>query len=128
MIIEKITTSTAPAAIGTYSQAIKCCEVIYVSGQIPLVPETMEIVSGDITEQIEQAFKNLLAVISATGGTLDNIVKLTIYMTDLGSFSTVNDVMLKIFVEPYPARAVIGVNELPRGAQVEIDAIVIVDN
>ena len=118
-----IQTDAAPAAIGTYSQAILHGETIYLSGQIPLDPETMELVAGDIGNQIRQVFDNLAAVAAAAGGALDDAVKLTVYLTDLGDFGRVNETMASYFSEPYPARAAIGVAALPRGAAVEVDAI-----
>ncbi|MFD2631528.1 RidA family protein [Idiomarina piscisalsi] len=118
-----ISTDNAPAAIGTYSQAVKIGTTVYLSGQIPLVPDTMELVSEDFTAQAEQVFKNLTAVCEAAGGELQDMVKLQIYLTDLGEFAIVNEVMAKFFKEPYPARAAIGVKQLPKGAQIEIDGI-----
>ncbi|KTG24545.1 reactive intermediate/imine deaminase [Idiomarina sp. WRN-38] len=118
-----ISTDNAPAAIGTYSQAVKIGTTVYLSGQIPLVPETMELISEDFTAQAEQVFKNLTAVCEAAGGELQDMVKLQIYLTDLGEFAIVNEVMAKFFKEPYPARAAIGVKQLPKGAQIEIDGI-----
>ena len=119
-----ISTANAPQAIGTYSQAIKAGNTVYLSGQIPLDPETMELVEG-IDAQIEQVFKNLSAVAEASGGTLADIVKLNIFLTDLGNFAKVNEAMAKNFSEPYPARAAIGINSLPKGAMVEMDAIMV---
>ena len=119
-----ITTDKAPAAIGPYSQAIKMGDTVYLSGQIPLDPESMTLVDGDISAQIHQVFKNLSAVCEAAGGTLQDIVKLNIFLTDLSHFATVNDIMTEYFKQPYPARAAIGVAELPKGAQVEMDGIV----
>ncbi|MGM0430465.1 MAG: RidA family protein [Pseudomonadota bacterium] len=118
-----ISTDKAPAAIGTYSQAVKIGTTVYLSGQIPLVPETMELVSEDFTAQAEQVFKNLTAVCEASGGELQDMVKVQIYLTDLGQFAIVNEVMAKHFRQPYPARAAIGVRQLPKGAQIEIDGI-----
>jgi len=118
-----ITTNNAPAAIGTYSQAIKAGSTVYMSGQIPLLPETMEIISDDISDQINQVFKNLSAVAEASDGCLDDIVKLNVFLTDLSHFPTVNEIMATYFNEPYPARAAIGVAALPKGAAVEMDAI-----
>lgn len=117
-----IDTDKAPAAIGTYSQAVKTGNIVYLSGQIPLVPETMELVKT-FDQQVHQVFKNLSAVCEASGGSLDHISKLNIFMLDLGHFATVNDVMAQYFKEPYPARAAIGVKELPKGADIEMDAI-----
>jgi reactive intermediate/imine deaminase len=121
-----IQTDAAPKAIGTYSQAVKVGNTVYLSGQIPLVPETMEMVQGDIAKQITQVFENLNAVCVASGGSLQSIVKLNIFLTDLGNFATVNEVMATYFQAPYPARAAVGVKELPKGAQVEMDAIMVV--
>ncbi|MFG1496970.1 RidA family protein [Saccharospirillum sp. HFRX-1] len=118
-----ISTDQAPAAIGPYSQAIKMGDTVYLSGQIPLVPETMTLVDGDISAQVHQVFRNLRAVCEAAGGSLQDIVKLNIYLTDLGHFATVNDIMTEYFVQPYPARAAIGVAELPKGANVEMDGV-----
>jgi len=120
-----IATNNAPQAIGTYSQAVKVGSTVYLSGQIPLVPETMELISDDIAEQIQQVFKNLTAVAEASGGSLADIAKLNIFMTDLVHFPTVNEIMAQYFSEPYPARAAIGVAGLPKGAQVEMDAIMV---
>ena len=113
----------APAAIGTYSQAVKVNGTVYLSGQIPLDPETMTLVEGDISVQIRRVFDNLSAVCQASGGDLSNIVKLNIFLTDLGNFATVNQIMAEYFQQPYPARAAIGVSALPKGAQVEMDGI-----
>ena len=118
-----ISTDKAPAAIGTYSQAVKIGTTVYLSGQIPLVPESMELVSEDFTAQAEQVFKNLTAVCEASGGELQDMIKVQIYLTDLGQFAIVNEVMAKHFREPYPTRAAIGVKQLPKGAQIEIDGI-----
>ncbi len=122
---QAIHTDNAPAAIGTYSQAVKCGDTVYLSGQIPLLPETMELVSDEIANQITHVFENLNAVVKAAGGEFKDIVKLNVYLTDLGNFPTVNEIMAKYFSEPYPARAAIGVAALPRGAQVEIDAVMV---
>lgn len=119
-----ITTEKAPAAIGTYSQAIKVGTTVYLSGQIPLDPTTMEVVSNDdFAAQATQVFENLQAVTEAAGGSLNDIVKLNIFMTDLSNFVTVNEIMAKYFQAPYPARAAIGVAELPKGVMVEMDGI-----
>jgi reactive intermediate/imine deaminase len=118
-----VQTDRAPGAIGTYSQAIACGKIIYLSGQIPLDPRTMTLVAGGIEEQIHQMFRNLAAVAEAAGGTLAHAVKVTIYMTDLGQFAKVNEIMAQYFSQPYPARATVGVAALPRGAAVEADAI-----
>jgi len=122
---QPIHTDTAPAAIGTYSQAIRAGDTVYLSGQIPLDPQTMELVSGGAEPQIRRVFDNLMAVAEAAGGTLADIAKLTVYLTDLGDFSTVNEVMAEYFTEPYPARAAIGVAQLPKGAAVEMDAVLV---
>ena len=121
-----IQTDKAPAAIGTYSQAVKAGNTVYLSGQIPLIPETMELVES-FEEQVHQVFKNLSAVCEAAGATLNHISKLNIFMIDLGHFATVNEIMAQYFEQPYPARAAIGVKELPKGAQIEMDAIVSLD-
>ncbi|WP_461516929.1 RidA family protein [Porticoccus sp.] len=121
-----ISTENAPAAIGTYSQAIKVNNTVYLSGQIPLNPETMTVVDGGIAAEIEQVFKNLTAVCEEAGGGLKDIVKLNIFLTDLGNFATVNEIMARHFAEPYPARAAIGVKELPKGVGVEMDGIMVI--
>lgn len=118
-----ITTDKAPKAIGTYSQAIKVGNTVYLSGQIPLKPDTMELVTGDMRAQIRQVFDNLQAIAEAAGGTLADLVKLNVYLTDLAHFPLVNEVMASYIPEPYPARAAVGVAALPKGAQVEMDAI-----
>ena len=118
-----ISTDNAPAAIGTYSQAVKVGTAVYLSGQIPLVPETMEVISEDFAEQTQQVFKNLAAVCEAAGGRLQDMVKVNIFLTDLSNFATVNEIMSQHFSTPYPARAAIGVRELPKGVQIEIDGI-----
>ncbi|MCC5878874.1 MAG: RidA family protein [Idiomarina sp.] len=118
-----ISTDNAPAAIGTYSQAVKVGSTVYLSGQIPLDPGTMTLVEGDMAAQISQVFDNLEAVCSAAGGSLKDIVKLNIFLTDLSHFALVNDIMARYFDTPYPARAAIGVAELPKGAGVEMDGI-----
>jgi len=120
---EIIKTDKAPQAIGTYSQAVKTGTTVYLSGQIPLVPETMEMVEGDMEAQIRRVFDNLKAVAQAAGGSLDDIAKLNIFLTDLVHFALVNTIMSEYFNEPYPARAAIGVASLPRGAGVEMDAV-----
>ncbi len=119
-----ISTSNAPEAIGTYSQAIKHGDCLYVSGQIPLDPQTMIFVSDDINDQIHQVFKNLRAICEAADTSLNQIIKLNIFLTDLSCFPTVNQIMAEYFELPYPARAAVGVKELPKGALVEMDAIV----
>ncbi|MGD2167503.1 MAG: RidA family protein [Gammaproteobacteria bacterium] len=118
-----ISTERAPAAIGTYSQAIRSGETIYLSGQIPLDPGTMELVGTEPGAQIHQVFRNLAAVAEAAGGSLADVVRLSVYLTDLGNFALVNEIMAEYFTEPYPARAAIGVAALPRAALVEMDAI-----
>lgn len=120
---EIIHTDLAPKAIGTYSQAVKVGDTVYLSGQIPLVPHTMEMVAGDIAAQIRQVFENLKAVAEASGGTLQDAVKLNVYLTDLKNFPVVNEVMGTYLKQPYPARAAVGVAALPKGAQVEIDGV-----
>jgi reactive intermediate/imine deaminase len=123
MAREIIATDKAPQAIGTYSQAVKTGNTVYMSGQIPLVPETMEMVDGDIEQQIRRVFDNLSAVAEAAGGSLADIAKLNIFLTDLGNFARVNEVMAEYFNQPYPARAAIGVASLPKDAGVEMDAV-----
>ena len=120
---EAISSDRAPAAIGTYSQAVKTGNLVFLSGQIPLVPETMEIVDGDFETRARQVFKNLEAVAKAAGGDLNDIVKITVFLTDLENFATVNSVMESFFDTPYPARAAVGVSSLPKGVDVEADAI-----
>lgn len=120
-----IHTDQAPQAIGTYSQAVRVGETVYLSGQIPLVPATMELVEGDMEAQIRRVFDNLQAVARATGGDLSDLVKLNIFLTDLAHFPLVNQVMAEYFSEPYPARAAIGVASLPKGAAVEMDAVMV---
>ena len=121
-----IRTDQAPAAIGTYSQAVQVGGTVYLSGQIPLDPATMELVGPDMAAQVRRVFDNLAAVAAASGGTLADVVKLTIYLTDLAHFPLVNEIMAQYFSEPYPARAAIGVAQLPKGAAVEMDAIMVV--
>jgi reactive intermediate/imine deaminase len=120
---ETISTPDAPQAIGTYSQAVKVGSTVYLSGQIPLDPGTGELVSGDTRAQVRRVFDNLRAVAAAAGGDLSTLVKLNVFLTDLREFQTVNEVMAEYFREPYPARAAIGVAELPRGAVVEMDGV-----
>lgn len=120
---EIITTDKAPQAIGTYSQAVKVNTTVYLSGQIPLVPESMEMVDGDMRAQIVRVFDNLRAVAEAAGGSLADVAKLNVFLTDLAHFPLVNEVMADYFEEPYPARAAIGVAALPKNAGVEMDAI-----
>lgn len=124
---EIIATDKAPAAIGTYSQAVKTGNTVYISGQIPLDPASMELVEG-VEPQIRRVFDNLLAVATAAGGGLGDVVKLNIFLTDLGNFATVNTVMAEYFQQPYPARAAIGVAALPKGAGVEMDAVLQLEN
>ncbi len=123
-----IQTEQAPQAIGTYSQAVKVGDTVYLSGQIPLDPATMELVQGDIARQIRQVFDNLQAVARAAGGSLQDIVKLNVFLTDLAHFPVVNEIMAQYFDAPYPARAAIGVAQLPKGAAVEMDAILVLDH
>jgi len=120
---EIIQTERAPQAIGTYSQAVRCGNTVYLSGQIPLLPDTMELVEGDMQVQIRQVFDNLSAVAEAAGGSLADVAKLNVFLPDLGHFAIVNEVMAEYFTPPYPARAAVGVAALPRGAQVEMDAV-----
>ncbi|MGE4576442.1 MAG: RidA family protein [Candidatus Pseudothioglobus sp.] len=125
-----ISTNKAPTAVGTYSQAVAVTggTTIYLSGQIPLVPETMEVVEGGIEEQIHQVFKNLTAVCQESKGNLSDIVKLNIFLTNLNNFATLNEIMASYFTEPYPARAAIGVNELPKGVSVEMDGVMVTNS
>jgi reactive intermediate/imine deaminase len=123
MAREIISTDQAPAAIGTYSQAVKVGNTVYLSGQISLVPETMEMIEGDIEAQIRRVFDNLSAVAAAAGGSLSDIAKLNIFLTDLGNFAKVNEVMAEYFQQPYPARAAVEVAGLPRNAGVEMDGV-----
>jgi reactive intermediate/imine deaminase len=118
-----IHTDRAPAAIGPYSQAVRAGELVFLSGQIPLDPATAELVSGDFEARARRVFDNLVAVAEAAGGTLDQAVKVTIFLTDLGQFAAVNKVMAEYFSEPYPARAAVGVAALPKGADVEVEAV-----
>ena len=122
---EIIQTDQAPQAIGTYSQAVKLGDTVYLSGQIPLVPESMALVEGDMQAQIRRVFDNLQAVARAAGGSLADVVKLNVFLTDLGHFPLVNEVMAEYFNAPYPARAAVGVAALPKGAAVEMDAVVV---
>ncbi len=119
-----ISTADAPAAIGVYSQAVRVGNTIWVSGQIPLDPATKELVKGDIEAQIRRVFDNLKAIVAASGASLDDVVKATVFLIDLSHFALVNKVMAEYFREPYPARAAVGVSALPRGAQVEVECIV----
>lgn len=125
---DTINTDQAPAAIGPYSQAVKVGSTVYFSGQIPLDPASGELVGEDFADQARRVFDNLKAVAEAAGGSLDQIVKLTVYLTDLGRFALVNEIMAGYFSEPFPARAAIGVAALPRNVQVEVDAIMVLDN
>lgn len=120
-----INSPQAPAAIGIYSQAIRTGNTVYLSGQIPLVPETMQLISDDFAEQTHQVFKNLQAVCEAAGGSLNDIVKINAYLTDLSEFAIFNEVMAQYFTQPYPARAAVGVSALPRGAKVEAEGILV---
>jgi reactive intermediate/imine deaminase len=124
---EIIRTDKAPRAIGTYSQAVKVDRAVYLSGQIPLVPETMEMVAGDMEAQIRRVFDNLRAVAQAAGGDLQDMVKLNVFLTDLAHFPLVNRVMAEYFSEPYPARAAVGVAALPRNAAVEMDGVMVLE-
>ena len=126
MAKQAIQTKDAPAAIGTYSQAIRAGNTIYLSGQIPLDPKSMQLVTGDTRAEIARVFDNLAAVAKAAGATLDDAVRITVYLTDLKNLALVNEVMAEHFKEPYPARAAIGVAALPRGAAVEVDAVLVV--
>ncbi len=123
---QAIHTDNAPAAIGTYSQALRAGDFVFLSGQIPLAPDTMEVVAGDFEARARQVFSNLEAVASAAGGSLNDVVKLTIFLTDLENFATVNSVMEEFFERPFPARAAVGVASLPKGVDVEADAILAV--
>ena len=118
-----IHTDDAPAAIGTYSQAVRAGDTVYVSGQIPLDPATKQLVSGDIDAEIRRVFDNLLAIARAAGGSFDNVVKLSVFLTDLTHFPRVNEIMATYFQQPYPARAAVGVAALPRGARVEMECV-----
>ena len=124
---EIIRTNDAPQAIGTYSQAVKVGNTVYLSGQIPLVPGMMELEQGDMRAQIARVFENLKAVATAAGGDLSDVVKLNVFLTDLAHFPLVNEAMSKYFQQPYPARATIGVAALPKGAAVEMDAVMVLD-
>ena len=126
MAFTPVSTPDAPDAIGTYSQAVKAGNTVYLSGQIPLDPKTMELVGTEVEAQVRRVFDNLRAVARAAGGSLADAVKVNVYLTDLGNFQTVNKVMAEYFSQPYPARAALGVASLPRGAAVEIDAVLVV--
>lgn len=128
MVRSIISTAKAPQAIGTYSQAVKIDNTVYLSGQIPLDPETMELVEGDMRTQITQVFNNLTAVAEASGGSLADVAKLNVYLTDLSHFPLVNELMSEFFSEPYPARAAVGVAELPKACQVEMDAVLVLSD
>jgi reactive intermediate/imine deaminase len=122
---EIISTDRAPRAIGTYSQAVKVGDTVYLAGQIPLVPQTMEMIDGGMEAQVRRVFENLSAVAEAAGGALSDVVKLNVFLTDLNHFALVNQVMADYFAEPYPARAAVGVASLPKGAVVEMDAVMV---
>jgi reactive intermediate/imine deaminase len=122
-----IATDNAPAAIGTYSQAVRAGNTVYISGQIPLDPATMEVCSQDFAAQATQVFENLKAVAEASGGSLQDVVKVSLFLTDLSNFPTVNEIMSQYFTEPYPARAAVGVKELPKAVQVEAEAILVLE-
>ena len=124
---QPIHTDRAPAAIGPYSQAVRCDRTVYLSGQIPLDPATMQLVEGDISAQTRRVFDNLTAVCTAAGGSLAQIARIGIFLTDLGDFAAVNAVMAEYFVAPYPARSTVQVSALPRGAAVEVDAVLVLD-
>ncbi|QBY04140.1 RidA family protein [Thalassotalea sp. HSM 43] len=123
-----ISTENAPSAIGTYSQAVKVNNTVYLSGQIPLEPQSMAVVDGGFEAQTHQVFKNLSAVCTAAGGDLNDMVKVNIFMTDLSNFATVNEIMSQYFAQPYPARAAIGVSQLPKGVDIEIDGVMELPN
>lgn len=127
MAREIIQTDQAPAAIGAYSQAVKVGDTVYLSGQLPLDPATMQLVTGDMDAQIRRVFDNLAAVARAAGGSLADTVKLNVFLTDLGHFAKVNEIMADYFSQPYPARAAIGVAALPRDAQIEIEGILVLE-
>lgn len=127
MTREIIHTADAPEAIGPYSQAVKVGDIVYLSGQIPLVPETMTVLDGDFSAQVRRVFDNLSAVAKAAGGSLQDVVKLNIFLTDLSHFGTVNEIMTEYFEQPYPARAAIGVASLPKDVPVEMDAVLHLD-
>jgi reactive intermediate/imine deaminase len=127
MTREIIHTDRAPKAIGPYSQAVRAGNTVYLSGQIPLDPQTMELITGDIEKEIRQVFENLKAVAEASGGSLAKAVKVNVYLTDLANFTKVNDIMAQYCSQPYPARAAVGVAQLPRGARVEIECVLYLD-
>jgi len=122
---EIIATDKAPNAIGTYSQAVKCDNTVYISGQLPMNPQTMTLIDGDLSDQIEQIFDNLEAITQAAGGTLADIVKLNVFLTDMADFPILNQVMEKRFTQPYPARAAVAVKSLPKDARIEIEAVMV---
>ena len=121
--MKSITTPEAPAAIGTYSQAVRAGDFVFLSGQIPLDPKTMKLIEGPFEDHVRRVFDNLRAVCKEAGGDFDRVARVTVYLTDLGNFAKVNEVMASYFNEPYPARAAVGVASLPRGSEVEVDAI-----
>jgi reactive intermediate/imine deaminase len=123
-----INTDNAPSAIGTYSQAVKVNNTVYLSGQIPLVPATMEVISDDFTEQAQQVFKNLVAVCEAAGGEINDMVKVNIFLQDLTNFAIVNEIMSQYFTQPYPARAAVQVARLPKDVAIEIDGVMELPN
>lgn len=123
-----IKTENAPSAIGTYSQAVKVRNTVYLSGQIALVPETMEVISDDFEEQAQQVFKNVVSVCEAAGGSINDMVKVNIFLTDLSNFAKVNEIMSQYFTEPYPARAAVEVAGLPKGVAIEIDGVMEIPN
>ena len=125
MGMEEIRTDNAPEAIGPYSQAVRSGNMVFLSGQIPIDPATGEVISGGIKEQTKRVFDNLTAVIKESGQSIDDVVKVTVYMTDLGEFALMNEVYALFFNEPYPARATVGVKELPKGVSVEVDAVLV---
>ena len=122
---EIISTPNAPQAIGTYSQAVKVDNTVYISGQIPLVPETMQVVEGDFKENARQVFRNINAITIAAGGNINDLVKINIFLTDLSNFATVNEVMEEFFTQPYPARAALQISALPKGVSIEADAVMV---
>lgn len=124
--MEKISTSLAPAAIGPYSQGIKCNGMLYASGQIPLDPTTGQLVPGGITEQAHQAFRNVKNLVEAAGTTMANVVKVTVFMADMADFATVNDIYAQYFSDPYPARSAVAVKSLPKGALLEVEVVALV--
>jgi reactive intermediate/imine deaminase len=123
MTRQTIHTDSAPKAIGPYSQAVRAGNLVFLSGQIPLDPATMELVSGDFEAEVRRAFENLKAVVEASGGTLDQVVKLTLFLTDLAHFPKVNEVMTAFFKQPFPARSTVGVSQLPKGARFEVECV-----